>query len=387
MKKEKRLILFFYNEKRFVPFPGKFFYEIDPYNPMRFGALNGYIGLSNAINADYMTTGYLRNIDQLKDYKVILLIGKFYFDINLIKKIKNKYPHIFLIGQFEENIRKHKIWCRSKKFLDEFIDFANLVDVFSTFHHKTLDYYSLFTNKPVVYLPHAYPVAWLKKKIEPKSKENKAKIILKEGVIFGRPGQDGFTELLFILNNMKELLKEYKVIVTDWPNSDIKAIKFFDTISQQRYSPIGKLGKIISHLIYKYPKVSTVKFLINKLNKNKEILIKKRVTWFENLHYFNNAFLSIDLDSCYTTGRNVLDSAICNTPIIGYNSDFQLQLFPELVVRDEIDFKMIDKHIKRLIDDSNFYIKTIQYSSDKLLQFSYENTYIYFNKLLENYRS
>lgn len=383
MEKKKKLVLFMYDKKRFLPYQGKYLFEIDKDKPFNFGPLHGFMGLANAIHADYMTSKYLRDLNQLKIYEVIVIVGKTDFNLNLIRLIKKKFPHIKLIGQFEENVRKHKLWCRSKKFLYDFYEFANLVDLMSTFHHATIDYYKLFTHKPVIYLPHAYPIEWVSKKIDKVSREEKNKYILKEGFIFGRPGQDGFLDLLNILND--ENSNDFKIILTNRPIKKFDGLAIFDTLSFLRIPRLSIISRYLADFIFSFPRISIPTDIIKLKKYNLEkIYMKKYLSWFDNLQYWKESFLAVDIDSCFTVGRNVLDAAALGCPIIGYNSDFQLQLFPSLSISNELDYKNVKYLVNKLIKDENFYNSVVSYANEKIWDYSYSNSYKNFIKIQEN---
>ncbi len=93
-----------------------------------------------------------------------------------------------------------------------------------------------------------------------------------------------------------------------------------------------------------------------------------------------NSLLWVNLDDRYTWGRNVLDAAALQIPIIttrstGHAEDF----FQDTMVVDEFDLESAVNIGRRLIDDREFYFSVSQIPIEKFDHLSHENMK---NKLL-----
>ena len=100
----------------------------------------------------------------------------------------------------------------------------------------------------------------------------------------------------------------------------------------------------------------------------------------------SNAYLAIDMDTGFTVGGNVADAVAAGTPIIGCNSDCQTKLLPELAI-DELDYGRAEELATHLIRDAEYFKDQVQQGRRRLEEFSHENTWRRFYRLINAYKN
>ncbi len=88
--------------------------------------------------------------------------------------------------------------------------------------------------------------------------------------------------------------------------------------------------------------------------------------------YYGGSYMWINMDERYTWGRNVLDAAALQVPIIStVSTGHQSELFPELMVQHPFAIAEAISLGKRLIEDQEFYRSVSQVPLEKLASFSH----------------
>src|SRR5436190_17742489 len=129
MLRPKSAVVFPSDSPRSFRFAGRHIYEVESTRPSAFGNPCGMTGLASAVRGDFLAWSEAEDIRALEPYDVIILVPKLEFRIPWLRELRRRFPGKLLIGQFEENVRKHKIWCRSWAFQRDFYEFAQIVDV------------------------------------------------------------------------------------------------------------------------------------------------------------------------------------------------------------------------------------------------------------------
>ncbi len=348
-----------------------------------------FSGLAIALRGTYRAWNEIRSYDDLRGFDTILVVPKLHFRTEWLREAKQRFPNTVFIGQFEENVRKHKLWCRSWEFQKSFYEFAQLMDVMTTFNDQTHQYYELFSKNKVEYLPHPYPLDCVNRLGVRKTHRQKQKLLLKAGHIHGRVGADGFADVVPLIH-LLEQQPDYQIQIIDYPRTTEEMLWVFDIrgrqdkrplerllwrnrIARNLPKPLGKLRDLMGAAIYRpAPAGRPADPLLLRGVDPRAIVAKRQQTWREMLEDWGRALLGLDLDTCFTVGRNVADAVAVGTPIIGCNSDFQQKLLPELAV-GELDYELTFRLARRLVRDPEFHAHLCDLGWRRLQAFRPEN--------------
>ena len=391
----KTALVFPSHSERSFRFTGQHIYELDPAQPSVLGNPCGMTGLASAIRGDFLSWKEVEDPRALAPYDAIIVTPKLEFQIPWLRDVRRRYPAMILVGQFEENVRKHKIWCRSWAFQRDFYEFAQTVDVLTTFHANTLGYYELFARGAVKYLPHPYPTDWARGQGLFAGRAEKDAALLKAGYIHGRIGSDGFADVVPFLR-VAERHDELTLLVSGAVATTDEVIRECDIRERQHVRRLnrvllesrlarslpGVVRRVLAHVLFE-PAAAGQPDDPMKLRgfDPRRLEILPRMPWEAMLRHWRRALVAIDVDSCFTVGRNVADAAATGTPIIGGNSDFQRALFPDLEV-DELDYAGAEKLTERLLADTAYYDSVVSSARSRLDDFSYDATRDRFQTIL-----
>jgi glycosyltransferase involved in cell wall biosynthesis len=374
---------------------GHYIFEHDRQDPTALGNPCGFSGLVSALRGDY------RSIDRadpasLAPYDIILVVPKLDFALPWLREVRRRFPDKLLVGQYEENVRKHKVWCRSWSFQRDFYEFAQTVDMLTTFTDATRGYYELFSARPVAYLPHPYPVEWLASRSLWFGREAKAQLLLKAGYVHGRIGTDGFAELA-VLQRLAQRRPGFAIGVEQYPGTTDEVVTEADIRERQhrrrlhevlydgravRWLP-SQVRRAVRRLLFEpAPAGRPEDPLLMRGFDAGRVEVTPRQPWHRMLEVWGRARVALDMDWCWTVGRNAADAAATGTPLVGCNSDFQLALFPGLVV-EELDYEGAERLVTRLLQDDGFYDEVAAHARRALEAFSYAATERRFQALLE----
>lgn len=358
-----------------------------------------FLGLASALEGTYLSWRDIRSYDDLRPFEVIVVVPRLEFRLDWLREAKRRYPRTVFVGQFEENVRKHKIWCRGWEFQKAFFEFAQLVDVMTTFNEQSCQYYELYARRPVTYLPHPYPVEYVQPLGLGQPPTTKRNMLLKAGHIHGRVGADGFADVA-VLARILDSFPEFGIQIEGFPQTTEEVLAVFDIRQHQDARrlewallrgplstrlPAG-LRRVARYLLYDPAPAGRPQdpLLLRRVSPERIQLVPRR-PWWSMLDVWAGAYLALDMDTCFTVGRNAADAAATGTPIIGCNSDFQTKLYPELVV-SELDYGKAEALARRLLDDGAWYESLTAAAARRLEQFSYANTRKRFWELVERVR-
>jgi len=202
-----------------------------------------FSGLAVALRGTYRAWNGIRSFQDLAGFEVIVVVPKLSFRVGWLREARKRFPNTLFVGQYEENVRKHKLWCRSWEFQKSFYEFAQIMDVMTTFHERTRPYYELFSKRKVEYLPHPYAVDYVAGLGVRRAHQQKAKILLKAGHIHGRAGADGFADVVPLIH-LLEQENGYRIQIIDYPRSTEEVLWVFDIRGRQDH----RLGLVVEKL-------------------------------------------------------------------------------------------------------------------------------------------
>jgi hypothetical protein len=356
-----------------------------------------FLGLASALRGSYYSWDCVPGFDELRQFDAIVVVPKLHFRLDWLKEARARLPDTILIGQYEENVRKHKIWCRSWEFQKGFYEFAQLVDQLTTFTAGTTGYYELFARRPVAYLPHPYPAEVAAHLAEPLERRQR-RVLLKGGHVHGRIGSDGFADVVVFVD-MVLRRPEFELQVLDYPRTTEEVLAVFDVRALQDRRPLEQVlwrNRLARRLPRALRRVRDVLgaplFRPAAAGAPEDPLLLRglaparvrnipRCPWRQMLKVWGRARVAIDMETSYTTGRNAADAVAAGTPIIGCNSDFQVALLPELVI-GELEFERARTLAERLIDEPAFADHLIQEAQRRLRSYSFDAVHMRFIDLL-----
>jgi len=329
----------------------------------------------------------------------VLFVGETEFApaLPLIRRLKEKYPHLLMLGLSEAPTSMHRFYCRTNwDYQRTFYEFANAVDVLITWHLESVSYYTLFRARMpgCVYFPHPYPLEFVRRFGEPLSRSARERILYKAGYIHGRPGTEGFADVVIAIRVLQDY-PEFKLLVHDFPKTYGQLMAIMERRPRKhrlddfmsRGHGRGFLRRIMRwfikagaedpYITWAYGKGPAYPVAINPIQLRgfplERVEFHNTLKWREILPRWRSVFAAIDMDASYTQGRSPKDAAAFGTPMIGANGDFQRALFPELRVRD-YDYDEAERLLRLLFEDEAFYTHVSEMAVQRLKLYSYERS-------------
>lgn len=272
------------------------------------------------------------SLDYLKQFDTLLVVHQIsdaHEMANFVRRVRKELPHIFTLGVPTQPfgiLRPHI--DSNLKAKQEFVEFLDNCHVFISVVKATNWWYERVTKTPVVYVPQIYPAHFASQFFLPL--EKKEKIIFVAGIT-DRPNiSQGF----LVAKQLQQEFPEYIIHATQIPSVPMD----FSNLKGARYE------------------------------------IQPFREWRQQLPYVAKTGLVINTDHTLTRGRVQADAAAVGTPSLGGNSDAASDLFPELSSTPETSTEELIAKGRKLLIDNNFYKKIIEYASDKIKKYDYEES-------------
>jgi len=278
---------------------------------------------------------YFRNFDTILavyDWKRGNEIAKF------VKRLRIAYPNTIVVGVPTQPFGQlREQWRSDEGNLSNLREFYDSCHAVLSIVRATVPYQQSLTKTPVVYIPQPYPVEYATKSWRDYSD--------KESVIFvaGDTSRPDVLAGHLAAKEIQKTHKDYMIHVTQTPDSKLNRQLLENTLHE------------------------VVPFR----------------PWREYLPYLAGVKLAINMDTWWTRGRVQADCAAVGTPSIGGPSDAQVELFPDLLVRDVEDFQTAINFGNNLLGDKSFYDKVTERAKHRLKSYNFEKTVERFTKLVE----
>jgi hypothetical protein len=217
----------------------------------------------------------------------------------------------------------------------DFVGFMKACDHFISVVKSTVGYYESLSSTPVTYLPQPYPASYAS---QFKSQE-KNQTILVAGVTQRDNIKQGHRLAVFLQNKFPD----YQILI---------------------------------------PKVTDLDYDFSLL-KNSNYQVLDFEPWQQHLKTLATTKLVINTDYTQTRGRVQTDCAAVGTPSLGGNSDGQVDLFPKLASTLKTTNQELIKKAEQLLVDQAYYQETVNYASDKLKKYDYQESAARFQLLVK----
>ena len=360
---------------------------------------NSVISWSSMVQGVFDAITAPRSDDYYGSCDVVLFVGQDEFApaLPLIRRLKENYPQVLILGLSEAPTSMHRFYCRTNwDYQKSFYEFANAVDILITWHLESVPYYSLFREQlpRCVYFSHPYPLEFVRQFGEPLPRLAREKTLYKAGHIHGRPASDGFADVVTAMRVLRDH-PEFKLLVHDFPKTygQLMAImerrprkhRLDDFMGRGRgrgflrrlMRRFIKSGAEDPYIAWAYGKGSAYPIAINPIQLRgfslERVEFHNTLKWREILPRWRSVFAAIEMDASYTQGRSPKDAAAFGTPMIGTNSDFQRALFPELRVQD-YDYDEAERLLRQLFEDEAFYTHVSKQALQRIELYSYERS-------------
>jgi hypothetical protein len=280
------------------------------------------------------------NLNYLEKFNVILV--SFYYSHHsefrqFILNAKERYPEKIFLGVHDFNLGRVREFWRNPDWYNNFVSFLNHTDIVILLNKVARDYYSLITNRPIVYFPVFYPTSYTKRFFVQRAEKEKKLFIA------GTTERMDIVWSCLLARKLQEKFPQYVIQVCNWKNMNLEPLK-------------------------------GTRFEVLPLMK-----------WEEYLRVTGKATLILNTDSWWTNGRVPSDAAAVGTPCIGVNADRQIDLFPDLVCSEVVDTRKAIDLGSRLIEDPDLYLSIQNKAIQTLEEYSYENAAKRLGTILDPY--
>ncbi len=254
-----------------------------------------------------------------------------------VQRVRRELPHMVIIGVPTQPFGALREAWREHQHLSPLIEFYDTCHAVLSIVRATVPYQQSMTATPVVYLPQPYPGEYAAQ--------------------FWRPGKDKQRTLF---------------VAGDTTRPDILAGHLIAREIQRKHPDF---------VIYV---TATPKSPLNTklLEGTRHEIIPFR-PWRAYLPFLSLTTLVVNTDTWWTRGRVQADCAAVGTPSLGGSSDGQLELFPDLRVRDVEDFPTTIDLGLRLLGDHAFYTDIANRAKRRLRSHGFEPTVQRFTKLVQ----
>ncbi len=263
------------------------------------------------------------NLNYLKKFNLILLIVHTYslpLFADLAQRIQKINPHAILLGSITSPLGLlRETWKKSGEYR-AFKNFADYCDLFINVNRVAQKYLEYITKTPVIYFPQFYPYEFARQSFQPRERREKTIFVAGE-----TSRTDNLAGQLVAIALLKKH-PDFQIKIVDIPGTNLAPLK-----------------------------IARVPFQAIPFQ-----------NWQKHLKRLASYYLVINLDQIWTLGRLQADCAAVGTPSIGINANNQMEMFPDLTIKDIEGIGDAVSLGERLIGESDFY-HSVQEKANKVI--------------------